>query len=386
MLADKVFEIQPGVRAAFGNGSIAKLGRRLKELGHDRAVVITDPGVVESGVAEKVGAALDAESISTAVFSGVKPNPTRENVEAGVDVLRANAGAVVIALGGGSCLDAAKAIALVAPNGGSVADFPVGCRPPRPGNPVVAVPTTAGTGSETNMHAVVTDKRVSRKVLLAHASVLPVLVILDPELSLTLPSNVTASGGMDALSHAIEAYTSNRSNPFADALALRAIASVATHLPRAVADGKNHESRSEMLLAAHLAGRAFSSSGLGICHAMAQPLCARLDLADGQALALLLPQVMRFNLAVCEAKYAQIGIALGAAEAGLADAQNAERAILAVEKLSARVGTAKRAAELGITRALVPTLVEDAMADLMMSGTPRFPEGRDVHALYEGTF
>jgi alcohol dehydrogenase class IV len=386
MLADKVFEIQPGVSAAFGNGSVAKLGRRVAALGEKRVLVVTDPGLVEAGVVAKVSAALEAESLKVEVFSGVHANPTRQDVEAGVEVLRANAKAVVVAVGGGSSMDAAKVIALLAPNGGNVSDFPVGCRPAKPGHIVVAVPTTAGTGSETNMYGVVTDKSIGRKVMAAHASVLPALVVLDPELTLGLSPAVTALSGMDALTHAIEAFTSNRANPFSDALALRAIAAIATYLPRVVGDGKNLESRSEMLLAAHLAGRAFSSSALGICHAMGHPLSARLDLAHGQSLATLLPHVMRFNLGVCETKYAQVGIALGVADPTLGDAQNAERAILAVEKLSTRVGTAKRASELGVTRALLPTLVEDAMADMLMTGTPRFPEARDVHALYEAAF
>ncbi len=383
MLSDKVFEIQPGVRASFGNGSVGKLGRRIKALGKTSAFIVTDSGVARAGVIDRIRRAFDSDGISVELFDGIQANPTVKNVEAGAGKLRASVDAVVVAVGGGSVLDAAKAIALLAPNGGSVSDFPVGCKPKKPGHTVVAVPTTSGTGSETNMFGVVTDPKLGRKVLVAHPSVLPAAVVLDPELTRELPRVPTATCGIDALTHSIEAFTSNRSNPFADSLALRAIAMVASYLPTAVEDGKNLEARSQMLLAAHIAGLAFSSSGLGICHAMGHPLSARLDVPHGQSLATLLPHVMRFNLNVCEVKYAQVAIALGVADPGAENSENAQRALTAVEELSARVGTARSGKELGVKVELIPTLVDDAMADLLMMGTPRFPEPRDVRQLYE---
>jgi alcohol dehydrogenase len=383
MLSDKVFEIHPGVRASFGNGTVGKLGKRIKALGKPRAFIVTDSGVARAGVVDRIRRALEADGLAVELFDGVQANPTTKNVEAGAAKLRGSPESVVVAVGGGSVLDAAKAIALVGPNGGSVADFPVGCKPKKPGHTIVAVPTTAGTGSETNMFGVVTDPKLGRKVLVAHPSVLPVAVVLDPELTRDLPPVPTATCGMDVLTHAIEAFTSNRSNPFADSLALRAIAMVASNLAIAVEDGKNLEARSQMLLAAHIAGLAFSSSGLGICHAMGHPLSARLDVAHGQSLATLLPHVMRFNLAVCESKYALAAIALGVAVPDADAAENAKHAVKAVETLSARVGTARSGADLGVKPELVPTLVEDAMADLLMMGTPRFPEPTEVRQLYE---
>jgi alcohol dehydrogenase len=383
MLSDKVFEIHPGVRASFGNGTVGKLGKRIKALGKSSAFIVTDSGVARAGVVDRIRRGLEVDNVSVELFDGIQANPTTKNVEAGAAKLRAFPEAVVVAVGGGSVIDAAKAIALLAPNGGTVADFPVGCKPKKPGHTLVAVPTTAGTGSETNMFGVVTDPKLGRKILVAHTSVLPVAVVLDPELTRDLPTVPTATCGMDVLTHAIEAFTSNRANPFSDSLALRAMAMVAGYLPTAVEDGKNLEARSQMLLAAHIAGLAFSSSGLGICHAMGHPLSARLDVAHGQSLATLLPHVMRFNLAACEVKYGQVAIALGVMEPGASNADNAERAVKAVETLSARVGTARSAKELGVKVELLPTLVDDAMADLLMMGTPRFPEPSEVRRLYE---
>lgn len=383
MLSKTSFDIQPSVRTSFGPGVVKKLGKRVKGLGSGRAFIITDPGIRQAGLVDRLGAALEAEGIEWQVFDGVSANPDTTCVKAGAAALSASAEAVVIALGGGSAMDAAKAIALVAPNGGEVGDFHFGCKPGKPGHRIIAVPTTAGTGSETNLFGVVTDPKLGRKVLVGHASVLPVQVLLDPELTLGVPPAVTATTGMDVLTHAIEAFTSSRANPFSDAIALQAISMVVTHLPVAFDDGADLEARSQMLLAANLAGISFGSSGLGICHAMGHPLSARLGVAHGQSLATLLPHVMRFNRGAVADKYAKVAIAMGAVEAGASDAANADHAIAAVEALRARVGTDRSGKELGIEPKLLPTLVEDAFADLLMMTTPKHPEPKDVTAIYE---
>jgi alcohol dehydrogenase len=383
VLQNEQFELQPGVRTSFGVGSVKKLGKRVKSLGAARAFVVTDRGLVAAGIVDRVRAALEVERVSVEVFDGVKANPTVESAHAGGEKLRANLDAVVIALGGGSSLDAAKAIALLGPNGGRCQDYSFGCRPDKPGRPIVAVPTTAGTGSETNMFGVVTDTAIGRKILVAHPSVLAQMVVLDPELTVDVPPRVTGTCGMDVLTHAVEAFTSRRANPMTDAIALRAIAMVGEYLPRAFHEGSDLEARSQMLLASHLAGIAFTSSGLGMCHAMGHPLSARLDAAHGQTLATLLPEVMRFNLPTCLAKYAEVAHALAAAEPAASLEANAQQAIAAVEKLRARVGTDLRGRELGLDPTSVPTLVEDAFADVLMASTPRTPEPADVARIYQ---
>jgi alcohol dehydrogenase len=345
-------------------------------------LIVTDAGITRSGIAARIQELLARDGVEAALFDGVLANPTALQVQEGADRLRELDGALVVALGGGSSLDAAKAIALVGANRGAVTDFTFGCKPEHRGRTVVAVPTTAGTGSETNMFGVVTEPKLGRKILIAHPSVMPQAIFLDPELGVGAPREVTATCGMDVLTHAIEAFTSNRNNPYADALALRAIAMTGGYLPRAFDDGSDLEARSQMLLASHFAGLAFSSSGLGICHAMGHPLSARLGAAHGQTLATLLPHVMRFNLDVCEARYAEVAEALGSATSGQSPRERALAAISAVETLRAKVGCDRSGSELGVREDMIPTLIEDAFADVLMLTTPRSPQAADVDALY----
>ncbi|MEZ4375980.1 MAG: iron-containing alcohol dehydrogenase [Polyangiaceae bacterium] len=383
MLSEAGFQIQPVNRAQFGVGSISKLGKHVKSVGKQRALIVTDPGLVKAGVVTQVEEALSAEGIEARVFSEVRPNPTTEDVTLGRDAAREFGDAAVVPVGGGSVLDAAKAIALWAPNGGELADYVPGCKPKHPGHPVIAVPTTSGTGAETNMFAVITDPERGRKILIGHLSVQPKASVLDPALTVGCPAAVTATCGMDVLTHAIEALTSNRPNPFSEAVALRAIAMAGHHLPIAFEDGANIEARSQLMFASHLAGIAFASAGLGVCHAMGHPISARLNAAHGQTLATLLPEVMRFNCLVSEAKYAQVAIALGVAEPELDNHDNAQLGINAIEHLRAHVRTDISLADLGVSASLLPTLVEDAFADPLMITTPRRPEAQDVMRIYE---
>jgi alcohol dehydrogenase len=383
MLREQSFEIQPNTRTSFGVGAIKKLGKRALALKKQRALIVTDPGLVKAGVAGRVLELLSAEGLAASVFDQVGANPNVEHVERGADALRSAGDAVVIALGGGSSLDAAKAIALLGPNRGSARDFTFGCKPEKPGQPLIAVPTTAGTGSETNMFGVVTDLTLGRKILIAHPSVMPIATFLDPELGVGAPREVTACCGMDVLTHAIEAFTTSRNNPYSDALALRAIEITGSYLPRAYADGADLEARAQMLIASHLAGLAFSSSGLGLCHAMGHGLSARFGAAHGQTLATLLPHVMRFNLDVCQSRYARVAAALAAAEPSASDSENAARAISGVERLRSSVGTDRSASELGLSAELIPTLVDDAFADVLMFATPKMPQPADVARLYQ---
>lgn len=383
MLSVVGFQVQPVARAQFGAGSVTKIGKHVRSVGKQRAFVVTDAGLVAAGIAGQVEQALSQDGLEVAVFADVRPNPDLENVSQGTAALREFGDAAVVPVGGGSVLDAAKAMALWAPNSGELNDFVPGCKPKHAGYPLIAVPTTAGTGAETNMFAVITDPSRGRKILIGHLSVQPKATILDPELTLGCPPGVTATCGMDVLTHAIEALSSNRPNPFSESLALRAIAMAGHHLPEAFSDGNNVEARSQLLFASHLAGIAFASAGLGLCHAMGHPLSARLNAAHGQTLASLLPEVMRFNAIACEAKYAQVAITLGVAQPDLDNFDNAQLAISAIEQLRARVKTDICLADLGVGANLLPTLVDDAFADPLMITTPRRPEPQDVLRIYE---
>lgn len=381
MLSETSFDLVPSTRASFGVGALAKLGKRLKAAGHRSALIVTDAGLVAAGVAGRVESVIGAAGLACRTFSGVEANPTGAVVVAGASAARESGATALVAVGGGSPMDAAKAIALMAPNEGGLSDFAFGCRPPHEPLQVFAAPTTAGTGSETNMFAVITDEERGRKMLIAHAGVLPVASILDPRLGVGAPRGVTAACGLDALTHALEAFVSQRGNPYSEALALQAITLVGRHLEAACADGADLEGRSGMLLASHLAGLSFNASGLGLCHAMGHPLSARLGVAHGQALASLLPVVMRYSTPAVGDRWARAGAALGVEAAGPTGA--GERAIAAVERLRAAVGVAVPLRALGVTEANLPTLVEDALADPLMIGTPRPADAAAVRRLYE---
>ena len=240
-----------------------------------------------------------------------------------------------MAVGGGSPIDAAKGIALAAvnPERGRALDYRSAFA--AAALPIVAVPTTAGTGAETNAFGVVTDPQTRRKFYVGHASSLPAAAILDPELTVGLPPSATAATGMDALIHALESYLSRRANPWSDGIALQVIRMIGVNLPRAFADAADREARAQMLLAAHLAGVGMATTGLGICHAIGHSLGGRFGIAHGVALTLVLPQVLRFNLVACEERLADVAFALGAGNTARPTAGNATAAIDAVTGLAA---------------------------------------------------
>jgi len=330
-------------------------------------------------------AALAADGLDAPVFTGVHPNPTTGDIAAGAEVVAALAtGGIpvtVVAVGGGSVIDAAKGIALAAvnPERGRALDYHGSFA--RPALPLVAVPTTAGTGAETNAFGVVTDVQAGRKFYVGHTSTLPAAAILDPDLTLGLPPAGTAATGMDALTHALESYLSRRANPWADGIALQVMRMVSAYLPRAVADGADREARSQMLLAAHLAGAAMASTGLGVCHAIGHSLGSRFGIPHGAALSVVLPQVLGFNLAARQDRLADVAFALGVGETGAGLAANAEAAIDGVTALRDRVGLTGTLAAFGIGAGDYAQISADALDDEVLDNTPRMPDAADITAI-----
>jgi alcohol dehydrogenase len=287
----------------------------------------------------------------------------------------------LVAVGGGSPIDAAKGIAIAAVNPQRGRDLDYRRDFSVPALPIVAVPTTAGTGTETNAFGVVTDSAARRKFYVGHASAMPAAAILDPELTVGLPPAVTAATGLDALTHALESYLSARPNPWSDGIALQAIRMIAASLPGAYADGADLAARSQMLLAAHLAGVAMANTGLGLCHAIGHSIGARWDIAHGVALAALLPEVLRFNLLVRTERMADIAFALGAGDTGADAGRNAEAAIAAVIALRDQVGLNRLIGEFGITEADFGQIAADTLDDEVLANTPRQPTGEDIGAI-----
>lgn len=392
------FVVRPLPEAVFRCGALADTPKRLRQLGAQRVLVVTDPGVAAAGIAARLVDLLSGAGFEVTLFGGVEANPTLANVATGTSLIGDPSGVAIVAIGGGSSMDCAKAIALDAVNDGSVRDYCIAAtaddggvidpasaaptRQPSRALPLIAIPTTSGTASETNGAGVLTDEAAMRKIFVSSPLVRPAVALLDPELTLGLPPYPTATCGMDVLTHAIEAFTSKRANPYSDPIAVQAIRLAGAWLPTAVADGADLEARAQLMLASHLAGVAFATAGLGMCHAMGHPLSAVLHQAHGQTLATMLPHVMRFNLEVRTARVAAIAEALGVAEAGASDDVNAERAIEAVASLADHVGVARSISEMGGTMDHLPDLVAQAVSDVSMLTTPRLPTPDQVRELF----
>ncbi|GAC1663839.1 MAG: hypothetical protein NVS9B8_03380 [Candidatus Limnocylindrales bacterium] len=337
-LAGRSLDLRIRDRIRFGIGAIEVLPELVRETGTDRAFVVTDPGVRASGVIDRVLAVLAAADLEADVFAEVEPNPGAATVERGAAALRmfGTTGSAVVAVGGGSAMDTAKALSLRAMNDAPVWDLGYDDPGLTPGRPLIAVPTTAGTGAETNSFAVITNEMAGRKSYIGHPSLLPLATILDPALTVGLPPAATAASGIDALTHALESLLSANPNPFAESIALGAIRAVGQSLRAAVSDGTDLEARSAMLMASHLAGLGQASgTGVGLVHALGHAIGTRGRLTHGLALAVILPEVLDSYRGIRDRELALVGVALGAGGAADDPALAAGAAIEAIRTLCA---------------------------------------------------
>jgi alcohol dehydrogenase len=382
--AGRRLEILARDRARFGAGVVGELSSLVAGLGASGAFVVTDPGVVRSGVAGRVVDLLRAAGLAVDVFDEVEPNPGTAAIERGTAALRAvlSAGGrspVVVALGGGSAMDSAKVIALHAINDREVMALGYDDETVEPGLPVVAIPTTAGTGSETNTYGVITNEASGRKGYVGHESVRPRLAILDPELTLGLPPEPTASTGVDAMTHSLESLLSANPNPFAEAVALGVIRIVGEWLPRAVDDGTNLEARSRMLLAAHYAGVGQQSgTGVGAVHAIGHAIGTRGRLPHGTALATVMPEVFETYLGVRDRELALVAVALGAADPRDPQGEAARAGIEAVKRLLEAIGQRRTLSAQGLGAEMHDTIAQDAVDDAAINNSPRRPSKAEV--------
>jgi alcohol dehydrogenase len=403
--------ITPTPAAFLGTGALAKLPGILGGTGSDTAVVVTDAALAATPVIASVVGVLEAAGIPVTVFAGVHPNPTTDDLAAGADAVAAafaatpatpaippgaaatpatfrvaaatpaNPRVALVAVGGGSPIDAAKGIALAAVNPQRGRDLDYRGQFAHRALPIVAIPTTAGTGAETNAFGVVTDPLTRRKFYVGHASSMPAAAILDPELTIGLPPAVTAATGMDALTHALESYLSVRANPWSDGIALQVIRMIAAHLTRAHADGRDLEARAQMLLAAHMAGIGMATTGLGLCHAIGHAIGGRFGIAHGVALTTVLPEVLRFSAPARAERLASVAFALGVGDVTRDTGWNAGAAIDGVAGLACRVGLTQRLADLGIGEADFGRIGADALDDEVLANTPRQPTSADIRSI-----
>jgi alcohol dehydrogenase class IV len=331
----------------FGPGAVGELAGALAELGAERVVLVTDPGVRGAGLVDRVVAGLAAE---VTVYDAVQPEPPYHLAEECAALLGERGAQAVIGLGGGSSLDTAKMAAALARNPGSVGDYWGLDRLRQKGLPVVAIPTTAGTSSEISAAAVFVDPAAGAKRGVNSNLLLPTVAIMDPVLTLGLPPALTASTGMDALTHAIEAYASPKASPVTEGTGERAVALIAAHLPVAWARGSDLEARTGMLAGCYFAGLALAEVNVGLGHALAQALGGRYPVAHGLANAMFLPRIMRYNRIACRGRYARLAGLLGEVTEGLSEDESALLAVEAVERLTVELGIPQRLRDVGVPR------------------------------------
>lgn len=346
-----------------GQDAVTEAIGDIKSLGFKNALIVTDKPLVEIGLVAQVTDKLASNDIRSVIFDGVQPNPTVGNVEAGLEILTANNCDFVISLGGGSPHDCAKGIALVATNGGSIKDYEGLDVSTKPQLPLVAINTTAGTASEMTRFCIITDEERHIKMAIVDKNTTPILSVNDPELMLLKPAGLTAATGMDALTHAIEAYVSIAANPITDACAIKAIELIQANLVEAVENGQSIEARDQMAYAQFLAGMAFNNASLGYVHAMAHQLGGFYDLPHGVCNALLLPHVQAYNAQVVPSRLKDVAKAMGVDVAAMSDEQGAEAAITAIKALSVAVKIPENLTLLGVKAEDIPTLADNALKD-----------------------
>lgn len=369
----------------FGPGSRKEIITELNRMGAKKAMVVTDPGLLKFGVAKMVTDVLDEAKFAYSIFSEVKPNPTVSNVKAGLKAFDDAKADVLIAIGGGSSMDTAKAIGIVA-NNPEFADIVSleGCAPTKNKCvPIIALPTTAGTAAETTINYVIIDEEKQKKMVCVDPNDIPAVAIIDAELMYSLPRSLTAATGMDALTHAIEGYITKAAWEMSDMFELEAIRMIHRHLAKAVSTPTDVEARSGMALAQYIAGMAFSNVGLGLVHGMAHPMGSLFDVPHGVANALLLPTIMEFNASAAEAKYRHIAEAMGVCTEGMTDKEAAAAACKAVKDLAIEVGIPQHLSDLGIKEQDIDRLSEQAAADVCTPGNPRDVTLDEIKALYK---
>ncbi|CDG88037.1 L-threonine dehydrogenase [Xenorhabdus bovienii] len=366
-----------------GMGCMTEAVELMKNYGYRQALIVTDRVLNEIGVVGEVQSLLAEAGINSAIYAGTNPNPTTINVEEGLIILRQHDCDCVISLGGGSPHDCAKGIALVAANGGDIRDYEGVDRSAKPQLPLIAINTTAGTASEMTRFCIITDVDRHIKMAIVDKNVTPILSINDSALMAGMPKGLTAATGMDALTHAIEAYVSTAANPITDACALKAVTMISDYLRRAVANGNDMEARENMAYAQFLAGMAFNNASLGYVHAMAHQLGGFYDLPHGVCNAVLLPHVQKFNAKVSASRLKEIAAAMGADIANLNDRQGAEVCIQEISKLAKDVNIPAGLSELSVKVEDLPTLATNALKDACGFTNPIQASHEEIVAIFK---
>ncbi|WP_308511509.1 lactaldehyde reductase [uncultured Veillonella sp.] len=371
----------------FGQGAIQEIVNEIKNRHFKKALVTSTPDLFEFKVATKVTDLLDAAGIDYEIYDGIKPNPTIENVTAGVDACKAASADVIVAVGGGSPIDTSKAIATIItnPEFSDVRSLEGLAPTKNPCLPIIAVTTTSGTAAEVTINYVITDVEKNRKFVCVDPHDIPIVAIVDPDMSASMPTGLCAATGMDALVHAVEGYITKGAWELTDMLHLKAIEIIGRSLRSAVAG--DYAGREAMSLGQYIAGMGFSNVGLGIVHSMAHPLSAVYDIPHGKACAMLLTAVLKFNAPATGEKYREIARVMGVPNVDAMDeATYRQAAIDVIQKLADDVGIPKSLSEAGVKREDIPFLAESAFNDACTPGNPRDVSLEDIIGIYESIY
>ena len=370
----------------YGAGALTQIGRYARNFGAQKALVVTDPGVAQTVWLEKALESLKTENIPWAVFKDVTPNPKDHEVAAGVRFYRDNGCDIIIAVGGGSPMDCAKGIGIAFANEKNVLEFEGVDEVPMPGPPLICVPTTAGTSADVSQFAIINDTARKVKIAIISKTVVPDVALIDPETTTTMPAELTAATGLDALVHAMEAYVSNASSPVTDLNALAAIPLLAGNIIPAIENPLDMRYRNNMMMGSLLAGLAFSNASLGLVHAMAHSLGGLLGLPHGMCNALLLNHVVDYNYASSPERYDRIGQAMGIEMNGLSTEKRRDALLNAIVALRERTGIRTTLGALGVTRGDIPRLAINAFNDPCSATNPRKASVQEIERIYEDAF
>ena len=386
------FDYQPRTRVVFGPGKIAELGKLAAEFGVRRVLLVTDHGLETAGHPQKGIAALESAGLTVALFDEVRPNPTTDDVDRGLAVAQAARIDLIVGLGGGSSMDCAKGINFLLTNGGRIEDYCGANKAQRPLLPMIAIPTTSGTGSEAQSYALIAHAQTHMKMACGDPKAACRIALLDPELTVSMPVSVTAATGIDALSHAVESYVSTRRNPVSQLFSRQAFQLLTRGFPKVIAKPDDLNARAQMLLGAHLAGAAIENSMLGAAHALANPLSAHFDVTHGVAIAVMLPHVIRYNADSAAKLYGDLAFDAGLCDMGLndmglndkGDPRGAELVAAHLAGLARSAGLPERLTDCGVDGGMIGQMAAEAAQQWTGKFNPRAVDERSLRQLYEG--
>ncbi|EIJ78790.1 methanol dehydrogenase 1 [Bacillus methanolicus PB1] len=365
----------------FGRGAVKEVGARLKAIGATKALIVTDAFLHSTGLSEEVAKNIREAGLDVVIFPKAQPDPADTQVHEGVEVFKQEKCDALVSIGGGSSHDTAKGIGLVAANGGRINDYQGVNSVEKQVVPQIAITTTAGTGSETTSLAVITDSARKVKMPVIDEKITPTVAIVDPELMVKKPAGLTIATGMDALSHAIEAYVAKRATPVTDAFAIQAMKLINEYLPKAVANGEDIEAREAMAYAQYMAGVAFNNGGLGLVHSISHQVGGVYKLQHGICNSVVMPHVCQFNLIARTERFAHIAELLGENVSGLSTASAAERTIAALERYNRNFGIPSGYKAMGVKEEDIELLANNAMQDVCTLDNPRVPTVQDIQQI-----